>query len=146
MGVRLYVNNYSTKLTAQLLVGGLTANVTPGDGAALAAAGGGGNWFIGTLRRMSGFKDVAREIVKITARATDALTIVRAQESTSALQFEIGDQLDIDFTADSFTDAILVSKAGILAALEIDSWTWNGGGDELTIVKGGKTLIIGPLS
>ena len=100
MAARLYVNNFSTKLTAQLLVGGVTANITTGDGATLAGANG-TDWFIGTLRRMSGYKDVAREIVKITNRSTDALTIVRAQEGTTALQFEIGDQLDVDVTAAS---------------------------------------------
>lgn len=100
MAARIYANNVSTKLTAQLLVAGVTANVTAGDGALFAGATG-GDWIIATLRRMSGFKDVAREIVKITARSTDALTIVRAQESTAALQFEIGDTLDIDVTAAS---------------------------------------------
>jgi hypothetical protein len=98
MGVRLYVNSYSTRLTAQLTAGATTANVTAGDGAALAGANG-TDFFYGTLRRVTGYKDVAREIVKITNRSTDALTIVRAQESTSALQFEVGDILDIDLTA-----------------------------------------------
>lgn len=110
MASRKYANNVSSKLTAQLLVAGVTANVTAGDGALFAAANG-SDWIIGTLRRMSGYKDVAREIVKITNRATDALTITRAQESTTALQFEIGDQLDIDCTAASFTGSNLAGMA-----------------------------------
>jgi hypothetical protein len=104
MGMRLYINNYSTKLTAQLLAGGTTANVSPGSGAPLSGVNSGGNWYIGTLGKMSGFKRVAYEIVKLTGQSTDALTIARAQEGTSALQFEIGDTLDIDFTAASMTE------------------------------------------
>lgn len=103
MAKRIYLNNVSTKLTAQLLAAGTTANVTAGDGALFAGAAA-GDWIIATLRRMSGFKDVAREIVKITARSTDALTITRAQESTTALQFEVGDRLDVDFTAATISD------------------------------------------
>jgi hypothetical protein len=101
MAKRVYANNVSTRLTAQLLSGGTTANVTAGDGALFAGANG-SDWIIATLRKMSGYKDVAREIVKVTNRATDALTIVRAQEGTAALQFEVGDTLDIDFTAAAF--------------------------------------------
>lgn len=114
MGARLYVNSFSTKLTAQLLVAGTTANITTGDGATLAGANG-TDWFIGTLRRMSGYRDVAREIVKITNRSTDALTIVRAQEGTTALQFEVGDQLDIDFTKTSLSELSPVTRYGDVA-------------------------------
>ena len=108
MAERKYANFATTKLTAQLLSTGVTANVTTNDGALFAAANG-SDWTIGVLRRMSGYKDVAHEIVKITNRATDALTITRAQEGTgvtpnvTGLQFEIGDQLDIEFTAASFS-------------------------------------------
>lgn len=118
MAVRLYINHFSSKLTAQLLAAGTTANITAGDGALLAGANG-TDWFIGTLRRISGYKDVAREIVKITLRSTDALTIVRAQESTTALQFEIGDQLDIDFTATSIT-------SGVAGSVDITNVTGTG--------------------
>lgn len=101
-GDRKYANFVTTKLTAQLLAAGVTANVTAGDGALFAAANG-TDFMYGVLRRMSGYRDVAHEIVKITNRATDALTIVRAQEGTTGLQFEIGDQLDIEVTAASLT-------------------------------------------
>lgn len=148
MGVRVYANNVSTKLTAQLLVGGTTANVTAGDGALFAGANS-DDWIIGTLRRMSGFKDVAREIVKITARSSDALTITRAQESTTALQFEIGDQLDIDSTAASFDppriagfppamrDLIYVPGVGSNLAT---------GDTDLYTVPAGKKALIAPLA
>lgn len=112
MAARRYLNNYSTKLTAAITNSATTVNVTAGDGAILAAAAtfGSGDWIIGTLRKRSGYADVAREIVKITARSTDALTITRAQEGTTGLAFSEGDTLDVDITA------------GSLSPIE-DSWT-----------------------
>jgi hypothetical protein len=106
----------TTRLVAQLTAGGTTTNVTAGDGALFAAANG-TDWIIGTLRKMSGYKEVAREIVKITNRSTDALTITRAQEGTTALQFEIGDVLDVDFTSTSLTELPTITNyAGIATA------------------------------
>lgn len=98
MGQRIYIDNGYTRLTVALAAGDLTANVTAGDGVkfVLAAAG---DWIIATLAQVSGYKEIAWEIVKITARATDALTIVRAQEGSSALAFSIGDSLDCRMTA-----------------------------------------------
>lgn len=144
MGRRLYVNNYRTMLTAQLLVGGTTANVTNGDGATLAGANG-DDYFIGTLRKMSGYQEVANEIVKITTRATDALTITRAQEGTAALQFEVGDWLDVDATAGSF-DVQLFN--GLPAAMRDAAYVpivganlATGNTDLYTVPTGKKTLV-----
>lgn len=103
MAGQLLLNNVTTKLTAQLLVAGVTANVTAGSGALFAGATG-GNYIRATLVRISGFKEVAWEIVYVTARSTDALTITRAQEGTAALQFEIGDTLEVRTTAKTRPD------------------------------------------
>lgn len=100
---RVYLNNVSTKLTAQLLTGGVTASVTAGDGASFAGATG-GNYIVATLVRVSGFKEIAREIVHVTAQATDDLTVTRAQEGTTALQFEVGDVLSVRATKASFDE------------------------------------------
>ncbi len=100
MSQYITINNGSTKLTAQLLAAGTTANVTAGDGALFAGATG-GNIIRATLVKMSGFKEIAWEIVDVTARSTDALTITRAREGTTALQFEIGDKLSVRYTAET---------------------------------------------
>lgn len=94
------LNNISTKLTAQLLAAGTTANVTAGDGASFAGATG-GNVIRATLVKMSGYREIAWEIVDVTARSTDALTITRAREGTTALQFEVGDKLSVRYTAET---------------------------------------------
>lgn len=103
MAGQLILNNVTTKLTAQLLVAGVTANVTAGSGALFAGATG-GNYIRATLVRISGFKEVAWEIVYVTARSTDALTITRAQEGTTALQFEVDDRLEVRMTAKTRAD------------------------------------------
>ena len=100
---RVHLNNVSTKLTAAIDTDDVTINVTAGTGAQFAGATG-GNWIIATIAKISGFKEIAREIVKVTARSTDALTIVRAQESTAALSFSVGDVVEVRPTAASFTD------------------------------------------
>lgn len=103
MAGQLLLNNVTTKLTSQLLTGGTTANVTAGSGALFAGATG-GNYIRATLVRISGFKEVAWEVVYVTARSTDALTITRAQEGTTALQFEIDDRLEVRMTAKTRAD------------------------------------------
>jgi hypothetical protein len=145
MSERKYSNNITTRLTAQLTAGGTTANVTAGDGALFAAANG-SDWIIGTLRNMSGYKDVAREIVKITNRSTDALTITRAQEGTTALQFEVGAVLDVDFTAASMTElptvtnygGVATTSGGIPAVIALNSQTGK------TAAFGAQTVYTAP--
>lgn len=44
------------------------------------------------------------EIVRVTARSTDTLTITRAQESSSARSIIVGDQFAVSMTAKTFTD------------------------------------------
>ena len=98
MAQQILLNNVSTKLTAAVAVGDTTINVTAGDGALFAAATG-GDWIIITVAKISGFKEIAWEIMKATARSTDALTVIRAQEGTTALTFAIGDVVSVRLTA-----------------------------------------------
>lgn len=44
------------------------------------------------------------EIVRVTARSTDTLTITRAQEGTSARTVVVGDQIAASITAKTLTD------------------------------------------
>ncbi len=50
--------------------------------------------------------NVPTEVVKVTARVGDTLTIVRAQEGTSAANFSAGATVELRVTAQSVTDAI----------------------------------------
>lgn len=91
-----FLNNYRTTVAAQLAVAGLSLTVadatalgvvTPTDFAKL------------TLVRRSGNEETAWEIVKVTGRSGNVLTIERAQEGTTALQWEVGELVSARWTA-----------------------------------------------
>lgn len=63
---------------------------------------GAGEYFYATVSPTAG----ASEIVKVVARSGDTLTIVRAQEGTSALSFPAGSRTELRVTAQSVIDAI----------------------------------------
>jgi hypothetical protein len=54
-----------------------------------------GDYFYATISSVSN----AYEIVKATARSTDVLTIVRAQEGTTALSFPASSRIELRVTA-----------------------------------------------
>lgn len=91
-------------------VGFLSTAISASDvGAALEAGDGaefpvltGDEFFYVTISSTSG----TYEIVKVTARSVDSLTIVRAQEGTSAASFAAGARVEMRVTAQSIFDAI----------------------------------------
>lgn len=70
--------------------------VTSGQGARFPTLGG-SDFFYATLVDVSG----NYEIVKVTARTDDAMTIVRAQESTLAIPFPANSRLELRVTAEN---------------------------------------------
>lgn len=66
------------------------------------------DYFIATLTNPG---ETLFEIVKVTARATDVLTVVRAQEGTTALAWSTGDKCELRITAGSFALAPLSAPA-----------------------------------
>lgn len=81
----------------------LAAGITSTETALTLASGGGanfvalatGDWQMATLENTSG----GLEIIKITARSGDNLTVVRGQESTAALDFAVGTVVEARLTA-----------------------------------------------
>jgi hypothetical protein len=100
-----FSNNAVSKLAANLSNVGLAITLTPGDGAKFPALSG-GQVFFGTLAKVDGTK----EVVKVTARATDTLTIVRAVEAVAGIQtafaFLAGDAFELRMTAGSLGDEL----------------------------------------
>jgi hypothetical protein len=87
--LELWTNNASSTLASGISSGATSLTVATGDGAKFPTiAGGSGNYFWLTLEDAN--PATTREIVKVTARSADVLTIVRAQQSTSALAFLTG--------------------------------------------------------
>lgn len=93
MTTQLFKNNATTTLSSSLASG--TTSMSVGSSAAFPNPTGGDN-FLCTLIRAS---DAAIEIISVTAVAGTTWTIVRAQEGTTALDFAIGDKVELRVTA-----------------------------------------------
>lgn len=97
----LYKNNANSTLASGITASATSLTVASGQGANFPSISG-SDYFYATLIRLS---DGAIEIVKVTARSTDTLTIVRAQESSTAYAFNTGDKIELRITA-GMLDAI----------------------------------------
>ena len=108
----LYTNNARTTVAA----GGITniattLHVSAGTGA-LFPSPSGASYFLLTVE--NGGAGGTREIMKCTARATDALTVVRAQEGTAAAAWAAADVVELRLTAGMLTT--LQAQSGLRAA------------------------------
>lgn len=91
--------------------------LTTGDGAEFPTLGA-GDYFYATLASSGG----TQEIVKATARSGDSLTIVRAQEGTTAQSFAAGSRFELRVTAASVNDrADLAESEANAYALGLDT-------------------------
>ena len=100
MGIKLSNNAFGT-LAASINSSATSITLTTGQGARFPTLGA-GDYFYATLVDTSN----NLEIVKCTARSTDVLTVVRAQEGTTARAYNTGDRLEIRLTAATFIDAV----------------------------------------
>lgn len=98
--MQLFANNAFTTLAAALTAGATSLSVQPGHGARFPTPVG-GDFFLITLFQLVDGLEANHEIVKVTARAVDTLTIVRAQEGTAARAWGVGDQVSHRGTAGS---------------------------------------------
>lgn len=100
MGMKLS-NNASSSLAGAIAAGATSLNVAAGEGARFPALGA-GDFCMATIVKLVGGSEV-REIVKVTARAGDTLTIERGQEGTAATTFAANDRIELRLTAGSLT-------------------------------------------
>ena len=124
------INNSVTSLTVASATGGLFPSPTGTD------------YFYVTLENTAG---TVREIVKVTARSTDTLTIVRGQDSTSAQTFATGDKVELRIVAAEMSALTSGSARG-------------GNSDQVffensttvtanyTITSGKNAVVVGPLT
>jgi hypothetical protein len=103
MGIKLS-NNANATLAAGINSSATSITVTSGQGARFPTLTA-GDYFYATLVDTSN----NLEIVKCTARSTDVLTVVRAQESTTARAYSTGDRIEIRITAATFVDATTIN-------------------------------------
>lgn len=89
MGIK-HANNATATLASGIGTGDTAISLTAGHGARFPTLGT-TDYFYGTLADASN----NLEIVKVTARAGDSLTVVRAQDGTSAKAYSAGDKFEL---------------------------------------------------
>lgn len=94
-------NNASGTLATAISASDTGLVLTTGNGAEFPTLSA-GDYFYATITSSGG----TQEIVKATARSGDSLTVVRAQEGTSAAGFAAGARFELRVTAQSVFDAV----------------------------------------
>lgn len=140
MSVKFSNNGHST-LAASLASNGTSITVASGHGARFPSLSS-GEYFYATLIDASN----NLEIVKVTARSSDVLTATRAQESTTARAYAIGDRIELRVTAQGLTDATTIAADEIVNsmiatdAVNADSIAANAvGASELNVSGNGSS-------
>ena len=90
----LFANNAATTLAAGITSGATSITVATGQGALFPSITG-TDFFYGTLIDSSN----NIEIVRVTARTSDTMTVVRGQEGTTARAYATGDKFELRVTA-----------------------------------------------
>lgn len=98
-------NNASGTLATAVSASDTGVALTTGDGAEFPVLTA-GDYFYATVTSSQG----TQEIVKVTARSGDSITVVRAQEGTLAAGFAAGARFELRVTAQSVLDAIQDSE------------------------------------
>lgn len=103
MSTQLFANDATSTLAGAITSTAVTVNLQAGGGARFPNPAA-GQYFVAT------FNDAAtgllEEIVWVTARSTDTLTIVRAQEGTTALAWNSGDLFSMYVTAGTMSQML----------------------------------------
>lgn len=132
---QLFSNNGASTLASGISNVATSLTLATGQGA-LFPSPTGGDYFLLTLIGLVNGAETSWEIVRVTARATDVLTIVRAQESTVAAAWSAGTKVELRATAGTLADkqATLVSGTSIKT---VNGATLLGAGD--LVISGGSS-------
>ena len=103
-------NNAVSRPASGITNSDTSISLTPGSGALFPALSV-GDWFPATLVKADG----SLEIVRVTARSTDVLTVTRAQDGTTAKAFSAGDLIELRLTAGSLQTIEASALAGVTA-------------------------------
>jgi len=110
-----FTNNAISTLASGITNSATSITVASGDGSKFPSLTG-SEYFRATLIDASN----NLEIVKVTARSSDVLTVTRAQESTTARAFSSGDRIELRITAQSLLDAA-TTLTSLVADLDLNS-------------------------
>ena len=133
----LFTNNATATLASSITSSGTGITVTSGQGA-LFPAPTGGDIFYATLINSSN----QIEIVKVTARSTDAMTVVRAQEGTTARAYAAADKFELRITAAGLSSKFDSAGGTVAGNLIVTGNTTLGdaSGDTTTLI--GNTVAV----
>ena len=101
----LFTNNASAPLASSISSSATAIVVTTGQGALFPALSG-SDYFYATLTNSSN----QLEIVKVTARSSDTMTVVRGQEGTTARAYVATDKIEVRVTAAGLTNMAQLDK------------------------------------
>ena len=118
----LFTNNAGTTLASSITSSATSITVASGTGSIFPTPTG-NDYFLVTLQGISG---TPVEIVKCTSISGDTLTVIRAQEGTTASAFNGGDKVELRITAGEMTN--LVGGAA------------RGGGTDQVFFENGQTV------
>ncbi len=121
--MQLFTNNADSILNGAIADVTTSITVKTGEGVKFPSPTG-GDFFLVTLFQKVGATETNHEIVKCTSRTGDVLTVVRAQEGTTAKSFSNGDSAELRETAgtlaakaDLASPTFTGTVAGITAAM-----------------------------
>ncbi len=129
----VFANNASSKLSGALGIGDTVLSIQSGDAGEFPTPSG-GDWFPLTLVDTAG----NMEIVKATARSGTSITVVRAQEGTTAKAFASGSAVDLRVTKNALLG--LLDKLNATGNYSFANLALSGGltlGTDLAIAHGG---------
>ena len=104
--MQLFSNNAASTLAAAITVGSASLTVFAGEGVKFPAPVA-PDFALVTLYQKSGTTEINHEIVMVTARTGDVMTITRAQEGTIARAFNAGDAVELRWTAGTVGNIVL---------------------------------------
>lgn len=102
-----YTNNAVSTLAAGISSGATSLTVASGQGVLFPTLTGADVFYV-TLHNLAG----VIEIVKVTARATDTFTIVRAQDGTTARSWNTGDSVELRVIAQELNNTLHSADIG----------------------------------
>ena len=135
----LFANNAKTTLASPIDSAATSVTVASGDGA-LFPNPTGGNLFIATF--VDAATGLVNEIVHVTARSGDVMTIVRAQEGTTARDWLAGDTFANFWTAGS-AEAMLQQGQNVGVPYAVDSGSVNAMEITLSPAPGAMSALVG---
>lgn len=104
--MQVYINNASGQLKEAVSPSDTTITLLTGEGARFPLVSA-GYWFLLTLFKRVGGTEQNHEIIKVTSRTGDVLTVERAQENTTAQSFNINDFVEARLTGGSLSGSLL---------------------------------------